>query len=174
MKSILKIIFILAPLLLSVEFSQLNAKETVKQIQFSFDDRDWEKSFENINDGKMIMVYTLKGETVNDWTELVTVQKIPAMPITPLQFYKNFIKNDQAKENAEWLTSKIIQKGRKDIFFEWAISKGPLAEHEWLRLFKTPKETWLLKYTTKKLADVEKVRPTWEKIMHEAKITNVS
>lgn len=174
MKHVLKFIFILAPLLLSVEFSQLNAKAAEKQLQFSFDDRVWEKGFENASDGEMIIEYTLKGETVHDWTELVTVQKFPATPMTPLQFYKNFIASFQAAGNKEGFNSKIIEKGRSGIFFEWTIAKGPSAEHEWLRLLKTPQATWVLKYTTKKLNEVDKVRPIWEKILNEAKLAKVS
>lgn len=151
----------------------LGAKERStceERLQFTFDDRQWEKGFEKQTSEASIIEFTLKGEDVNHWTELVTVQQFPKIAFTVEEYYKTFMQDLKASVQPAQVQSKIISQTPDSIFFEWWISgQTPHAQHEWFRLFKTPQSTLVLRYTTKKLNDVEKVRGTWEKILQDAK-----
>lgn len=153
---------------LSLQF--LDAAECDQQLKFSFDDREWIKGFEQNEKGSSIVEYTLKGETVDNWNELVSVQKL--IPISSLDLYHEvFIKKLGESVNPEKVESKIITKNDDSMLFEWWINKGADAQHEWFKLIQTPESTLVLRYTTKKLGDVDKIRPTWEKILNDATYT---
>lgn len=155
-------------LFLSVQM--LGATECEQQLKFSFDDRTWEKGFEQNEKDSSIIEYTLKGETVNDWTELVSVQKL--IPISSKDLYYNiFIQKLKESVSPEKVESKIISKNDDSMVFEWWIDKGPEAQHEWFKLIQTPDSTLVLRYTTKKLDQIDKIRDTWEKILKDATYT---
>lgn len=168
MSSILKTFSALSLLLASLNV--VGAAECVQEVKFQFDDRTWEKGYENADKEASITEYALKGETVGDWSELVSVQKL--VPISSIDtYYDVFMQKLNEAVAPEKAESKIISKKDDSILFEWWIDKGPEAQHEWFKLFQTPDSTLILRYTTKKLDDVEKVRGTWEKILNDATYT---
>lgn len=150
-----------------------------ENIQFSFDNRDWIQAFENQKDKTSIVEYIVKGDNIDHWSELVSVQKLVPLGATSVdQYYDEYVKALKIAVSPTEVHSRVIHKNDspllKDnfILFEWWIDgESPDAQHEWFKLIKTPHSTWVLRYTTKKLNDVEKVRKTWEKILDEATYT---
>jgi hypothetical protein len=167
---IFKTIFLLIALL---NFDRLYSTEEdvecEESLQFSFDNRPWKRAFENSNSQASIVEFTLKTENVDNWTELVTVQKLVPISATVENYYLEFMHNLRKAVNPEKVYSRLINKNDTSGLFEWWIDgKGPNAQHEWFKLIKTPNATLILRYTTKKLDDVEKVRGPWEKILNAA------
>lgn len=145
------------------------AKEVKQPIQFSFDDRQWEQGFTDSKGELLMTEYTPKGESIENWSELVTVQKFPALNITPDQFYQEFLKNLRATVSPVEVKTRMISQNHDSMLFEWWIEGNtPFAQHEWFRLFVRPDATLVLRYTTKKTADLDKVGETWTKLLNAA------
>ena len=159
-------------LLLLVSLFQLTeAKEECKQnIVFSFDDRDWEVGYEASNDETAMVEFVLKGENVENWKELVTVQKVSFTQGSLDDYYKVFLKLLKESVAPALVNSKLIRKTSDTVFFEWWISgQGPQTQHEWMKIFKIDGGAISLRYTTKNVDQVEKVRKVWEKNIDESK-----
>lgn len=145
-------------------------KMCLEHIHFNFDERDWEKGFQDSNQETSITEFVLKGENVDSWTELVSVQKLIPIESTDI-YYKEFIKQLKKAVAPSAVHSHIIQNSEGVLFFEWWIlPPSPQAQHEWFKLFKTSEGTYVLRYTTKKMNTVEKARPIWEMILEKASI----
>lgn len=161
-------------LCLCLAFQFINCAETKEceeLLKFTFDDRDWEKGFDDTNAEGSILEFTLKGESVDNWSELISVQRFTNVNASTNEYYKLFIKELEKAVKPDEVHTRLISRDKDSIFFEWWIDKGSKsAQHEWFRLFKTPDSILVLRYTTKQLDDVEKVRPTWEKILQNAKV----
>lgn len=162
--------FLALPLALVFFAGTIEATTQVENspVQFSFDDRAWEQGFTANTPDSSITEYVLKGENVDGWSELVTVQTLPALNISPQQFAEAFLGELKRSVEPTEVQSKIIDQTDKTILLEWWIATGPNAQHEWLKLIMTPQKTLALRYTTKKAEDVEKVRAAWEKILQNA------
>lgn len=165
---------ILFTLLLSLQFfNGLMAKECQEQLFFTFDEREWEKGFEEGDKQQFILEYVLKGETVNKWSELVTVQRFLGLNASVNDYYKIFIEELKKSVFPADVHTKILERSSNSMLFEWWIDKeSPHAQHEWFKLFQTPYSLFILRYTTKQMDDVEKVRKTWEKNLQNAKVTS--
>ncbi len=156
-------------------FQTINAKQCEEQIDFKFDDRQWEKGYEASTAEGSIVEYTLKGENVHNWTELVSVQSVPLAAVSMDDYYTYFMDGIKKAAQPADAQSRIINKTKDSIFFEWWIAaNSPLAQHEWFRLFKTPASFMIIRYTTKKLDDVNKAKPIWEKILNDATVKEIN
>ncbi len=153
----------------------LHATQDEFYIKFAKDDREWHLDYQNSSGSSFIAEFTLEGETVNDWSELITVQAISVPSPSLRKYYSEFIRNlkDAAVEHE--VQKRLILKERKSIFFEWWIHEdSPEAQHEWVRAFKREDRIYILRYTTKKIHEVEKVRPIWEKNLRKARLKSGS
>lgn len=140
-----------------------------EHLEFYLDVSKWKQAFKNSNEQASIVEFTLKNEKVENWSELVTVQKFPPLGSTVEQYYQEFIRDLENTVSPDQVYSRVIKKNDNTVLFEWWISeKSPFAQHEWFKLIQTPHSTMILRYTTKKLDQVEKVRSTWEKILDSA------
>lgn len=146
-------------------------KECEELLHFKFDDRDWKNAFEDSNESASIMEFTLTNENINNWTELVTVQKLPAIQGTPKDYYQKFIEVLSKNVEPAKVESKVIHETPDSIFFEWWINDDKtLDQHEWFKFFDTKRSSWILRYTTKNVDDLDKVRSIWEKNLDAASI----
>ncbi|KAF3361794.1 Uncharacterized protein PHSC3_001649 [Chlamydiales bacterium STE3] len=140
-------------------------------LHFVFDDRQWKKSFEESNEESSIIEFTLENESIKNWSELVSVQRFTNIHVSLNEYYKILVAKLKELSYPYEAHMQIINRAPDSLLAEWWIDKGsPLAQHEWLRMFKTPSSIMLLRYTTKQLNEVEKVRRTWEKILNDASI----
>lgn len=149
-----------------------NEPETCEELlKFHFDGRKWKKAYESSDHDSSITEFTLKGESPDSWSELVTVQRFLHTQASLHEYFSLFEKNlkDMAYPNEAHI--RIIDRNPSSLLAEWWVSKGsPLAQHEWIKIFKTPYSIMLLRYTTKQVDEVEKVRKTWESILNQSHI----
>ncbi len=152
----------------------LLAYTETEDLIFELTDTRFHVDYTASNEHSSIYEMTIEGETVNNWSELVTIQKIPRINAPFEDFYKYFTVGLR-RDNPDYSCgSRIISSNENSIFFEWWLEgKGPNAQHEWYRMIQNSKDCFILRYTTKKLGQVEKIRSTWEKCLQEAHIGNL-
>lgn len=156
--------------LLSLFFFCMNLAHTNEitdcneHIEFYLNLNKWKQAFKNSNEFAAIVEFTLQEENVNNWTELVTVQQLPPIEGTMDQYHHIFMDNLKKTISPSQAYSHIIKKSKNTLLFEWWIPHGIFAQHEWFKLIKSPCSIWILRYTTKKMDQVEKERDTWKNI----------
>jgi hypothetical protein len=144
-------------------------QECEEQVLFAFDGRDWDQAYDATKGDTSIIEFVPKGDDIDNWSELVSIQKLSQFDATVDEYYDAFIDEMKKEVSPDEVNSKVISKDDdKSIFFEWWINEGKNAQHEWFKLIKTPQSVLVLRYTTKKMDDVENVRSTWEKILSES------
>ena len=158
-------------LFLVLAFLSLQAWE--ERIEFSLDGRDWSEGYKSSSNGYFVFELVLPGETVHNWSELVTIQKLPPLEIAFQDYYDNFIAG--VKNIDQSFQGRILAQDNESIFFEWWTndSLSPQRQHEWFKLIKTLYGVFIFRYVTKKIDTVDQIRPVWEKIMREAKVVSI-
>lgn len=141
------------------------------EIEFTFDNRKWKKDYEQKAQEAAIIEFTLENESVQNWSELVTIQKFIPLNIAVEDYYKEYLKLLKQSVNPSTVDSKILSQDENSIFFEWWIDdQGPNAQHEWFKLFKSPNAYYAFRYTTKKMDKIGKAGESWKKIISDSKL----
>ena len=143
-----------------------------ENMALGFDGREWELGYNVENDKEGIQEYVLKGETVNNWSELVTVQAFFGLQekTTPEQFMDNMIKS--LKEICPKLISSVIRKGDKDVMFDWEVKDclGQDNQYEIDRIISGNRAIWHIHYATKKLPISPDKRNEWQGLLNSAEL----
>lgn len=126
-------------------------------------DRTWKLDYSAEAPHHVLHEYVTGGENVDNWTELLTLEYMPATPITPKEFVERYIEMLKSKvPSTVAVNYKILRADEGAALFEWWIKKpAALAQHEYYKLVKYPKYTRILRYTTKHLATVDKNKVFW-------------
>lgn len=144
-----------------------------EQIAVHLDDREWEIGYKAKDDTQGIAEFVLKGETIQNWTELVTAQ-------TFFGLQKKAAAKDLAQAVIKDIKSicpdaicNIIKNGSKDLLFEWEIKNCPGQEdqHEISRVISGKEGIHLVHYVTKKLPLSPEKRNEWIKLLSLAALT---
>lgn len=142
-----------------------NLIQAEEYLLFDLDLHLWKLAFKNSNPQASLVEFILKEESLQNWTEMVTVQKIPASLNTVGQIYSDFMKG---LLSIGPIQSRVISLKEGALLFEWWILDSPFAQHEWFKIIKTPRSIMTLRYTTKKMDQVEQVRSVWEEILEDS------
>ena len=130
----------------------------------SFDGRNWEVGWQKHDEQQSIIEYVLGGETVYNWSELVTVSIMIGLQetVTPEQFMENMKQN--MKSSVQW---NVLEKGDNDILYEWKVMGDPDLDdqHEIARITSTKEGMYSMRYTTKKVPISPDRREEWIKIL---------
>lgn len=158
-------------------FFHLNASiatiDAAPPIVFSTDadGRNWKLGYNVKNDQMSLSEYIIEGETLENWSELVSIMAIWPADITLEQYFDSFVISLKKLIPDNNIQTKIIARGPNTLLAEWWLDeKSSNAQHEWIQLFRDASTIYSLRYTTKKLDTVEAKRPIWEKILKEAKL----
>ena len=141
-------------------------------VQFSLDKegRKWKKGDAHKDDQVEIATYILEDESPSKWTEIVTVQAVKGLKMAPEKFFNLFLDQLKTLVPGKKVESKILKQSDNTLFAEWWIDdKSPEAQHEWVRIIQTPEALITIRYTTKKLDQVDAVRSKWEGFLNEVK-----
>jgi len=141
-----------------------------EDLKFDFDGREWAEGYKAGDDEQGIREYVLKGETVNDWTELVTVQAFFGLQekTTPGDYMANMRKG--LKEVCPDPMWNVIRAGKDDITFEWEVKKCPDQDNQYEidRIISGAKAIWYIHYVTKKVPIPPEKRSKWIKLIESA------
>jgi len=144
--------------------------------QLTFDGRVWNIGYQASNFQGSIIEYVLNDESINNWTELVTIQ-------TFLGLQKNASAQafaDQTKEklkqqcpDLKWI---ILKQTEDDVMYEWSIKNCPADkdQHEIARIIKGQYGMYIFHYVTKKMPIDPKIRNEWIKLIKSATINQTS
>lgn len=92
---------------------------------FEYDERKWELGYQASHNGAQIEEYVLSGETVEDWSELVTWQYLPNFQerADALTFMKQLRKLRQARDpEVVW---EVIEKDHQSVLYKWESFNNP-------------------------------------------------
>lgn len=82
----------------------------------NFDSRQWQLGYQAATDSQAIREYVLPGQTVHNWTELVTSQYF-ARDVSPKALFEQFTL--QVSRGCPSLRTSIIEESNDTIIFEW-------------------------------------------------------
>lgn len=166
-------IFFLAAALFAVLVSMASIA-SAEQISLKFDDRDWVLAKEEEDKVQGIRVYTLNGETMDKWTEMITVQAFFGLQLqaTPEDYMNGMMKS--LKETCQDSTSKLIRQGANDIVFEWQMGpcSGQETQGEIDRVIAGDQAMYVIHYAAKKNPLDPTKREEWIKLLDSITLTN--
>lgn len=141
------------------------------------DERKWALGYSAVDGLSGIMEYVLEGETVRDWTELVSAQTF---------VFRSF--NGDVPELKKWaaetrkaldkgigtLEFKVLETGKNDLIYEWQLTGSAEAgdQYELARAITGEQGMHLVRYTTKKLPVSTADRKKWRKLLKGATVTS--
>ena len=137
-------------LLMAVFFCFAQVEAQMTPLQLKFDGRDWVLAYKNETDTSLISEFILKGETLNNWSEMVTIHAFwgpDAKTVEPYARGRQFIQ--ELTQSVKDAHSKFISQTPDNTLFEWW-TQGAHPEHEWVRVLKDPGHGYyIVRYTPK-------------------------
>lgn len=130
------------------------------------DERKWKVGHEATEEGRLIREYVLDNEDATAWTELFSIQQFNDVPVAPQEFFKLFVDGLKQAVPQNKVESRVISDTPDVLLGEWWVhDKSQNDQHEWIKIFKEGDEILIVRYTTKKVDDVEAIRKKWETIL---------
>jgi hypothetical protein len=171
MRSLLKIALAMSIVLPYIGAANVAHDPVKEPWSFGFDGRKWAVGNRRQVGSEAVIEYVLPGETVTNWSELVTSQFIGDMDrFDPEQWLTMFTESMAEK----YTTFKWKRYSVKDgsVLFEWQHQGGSQwpAQHEVKRVVKQGRTVYILAYVkkTSKLDDTK--REKWIDLLKEATI----
>ena len=139
------------------------------------DGRDWKAGHRLVNNVHTTTEYTLPDQQVQNWKELVTVERLLGLTdkkVSTEQLMDSIKKRIQSIDpKAEW---KIIKDGDDDVIYEWRFAaKGDRpAHHEMARLIKGKHDIYRIAYSTR--SGIGNKRKQWANLLNSAQLVDVT
>ena len=156
---------------------RLDAKAGVaprrERIKFSFDDGEWQLGYQHEDSQHKIMEFVRKGETVNAWSELVTMQNFALTPKdrprTEMYAALMWLRERECPGSTVW---HLIDLDEKSILFEWQATPcaGWPNQHEISRYLDGKWNRYRLAYTAKVRELPAEKRALWIRDLSAARI----
>jgi len=138
---------------------------------------NWRKGFEQGHQNQPYIVeYVPEGETVDNWTKMLSIQNFPAKSVANLSTPEAFMNVLKAKMQSRCPTVfwDVIQKGEADILYEWRIencSPNP-DQHEIAKVIFSKMNVFAVHYVSKVKVLPENERKDWIERLRNADIVN--
>ena len=145
------------------------------RLNIQTDGRQWLPGHRLVNNIHTTTEYVLPGQEVQNWEELVTVERLLGLadrkvdPQQLMESIKQRIQNLDPK--AEW---KIIEENENDVLYEWRLS-GTLERpphHELARLVKGRRDIYRIAYAAR--TELGTNRDTWTNLLRSAKLVELT
>lgn len=144
------------------------ANQTAKPV---FDNREWELGWTIAQEanapqnGQVYEEYVLKGETVQNWSELVTIQFFPDLnKKTTLENFEALNKKELSKTcpSVKW---RSLSNTEDERMWEWDVKdcKAAADQSDLTRIVKTDKGVFVFHYGIKKSPMPDDKKKEWEK-----------
>jgi hypothetical protein len=144
--------------------------------QLTFDGRVWSIGYQASNFQGSIIEYILSGESIENWTELVTIQTFLGLQKnTSAQAFAEKTK-ENLKAQCQDLRWNILKQTEDDVIYEWSIKNCPIDkdQHEIARIVSGKYGIYVFHYVTKKIPINAKIRSEWIKLIKSATINQSS
>ena len=141
---------------------------------FQFDGRKWEVGFSHSPSASQCGIeYVLKGESVTNWSELVTSQFAGGLTGFTLDEWLKLFTEGMSKKYPSFKWKKIPMNDGS-LLFEWSHKKGEWpAQHEIKRGIYIDNYVYFLSYAKKTEQLDKKTRAQWIEILKNAKLTSL-
>lgn len=160
---------VLAIILTMTTFSGTLQAEDKNGVVFSLkgDDKMWKIGSQFHVDSQEIAQYIPENETINNWTELFTIQTMENARLDPLNVFHLLLKElGNIGSGANIVGHRIISNDDRGLLAEWWIDQqAPTDQHEWIRIFNAGSSTAILRYTTKKTDKLDESAKVWIPIL---------
>jgi hypothetical protein len=151
------------------KYEFVNHAKTSERWVFGFDSREWYLGFEASTATRTIREYVLTGQTIENWTELVT-SLFDAAAGTPKEVFGRF-RTDLARDCPS-LRISIIEESAESILLEWQHEgcQGFPAQHEIRRITSARGGILTLSFAQKTRQLMPDKRRTWLSIIRAASV----
>jgi len=140
-----------------------------EKLQLKFDERKWELGYNTKDETQGIREYVLKGETVNNWGELVTAQAFFGLQAKANagEFAGNMVMD--LKKACPDLVWKALKDSPNDVLMEWEVKNcpGQTDQYEIDRIISGENAIYCIHYATKRVPISPEMRDKWIKIMSQ-------
>jgi len=141
------------------------------------DERDWNEGHSNQEKNTIILEYVPPGETVQNWSELVSMQIIQNVPleVSAEKFVAEIADQHRSrKPGCEIVSQKIVASSQTEVLYEQSLAKcAPFRDEYSIRkAIRGPRSLMEVSYSkTSALSDLEKRK--WEEIVGKTTLLNV-
>ncbi len=136
----------------------------IEKPKLHFDNRDWVVGNEQSNDRESITEYVLRGETVYNWSELVSLgTQFGLKEYATAEKFMEGIKALLMEKTSRKVVWNTIESNDKEAIYEWKTINAPSVDnqHELARVICGNKDIYSVRYTTKKLPLSDQQRQEW-------------
>lgn len=146
-----------------------HTREVPERWNFAFDSRPWQLVYQAANRQNATREYVLIGQTVHDWSELVS-SYYAAGEIPLRAFFEEFRRG--LAHDCPSLRVSIIEETADSILFEWRHTgcQGQPAQHEIRRIESVEAGTLMLSFVEKTRELSAEKRATWLAIIKAASV----
>lgn len=143
--------------------------ESVK-VNFALDERDWEVGYQNKTDDMYILEFVVKGQTVDNWKELITFEFFPGLQkrINCEQFAEGFVEHLKVTEPKTEVD--VYYAKPNDTLIEWGVngSKKNPNQDELDRFILGKQGLHVIHYVKKTTELTDAERNKWIKFLQSA------
>jgi hypothetical protein len=142
---------------------EVNAEEEVAGVgeaaekeSFIANGKEWQLGFTDSQNG-LFKEYVLAGETVDNWSELITVQRYSNPNGIPVQGYADQFKASLEQSVAGNLQFNILKEDAENLYYEFQVTEDPVHpdQYETARIESEGGEIWFVHYAIKN-AEIDK------------------
>ncbi len=156
----------------AVAVKRVPAQATIEQVRFDFDGREWREGYSIDKRDRTLKEFVLPGETVKNWTELVTINTFwgKQTRMTPKKTMRR-TKKITLKQcpNTTWT---VINESKEEVLFEWQTTECPGfgSQYEVSKIMRGKMGIHSLAYANKKLPISADRRNRWINLIERAKL----
>ncbi len=156
---------------LILTFGGLGAVKTV--VDFGLDKSRWDIAYEGEVDNFKIIEYVPKGQSIENWSELISVVAYDGVSVSPGSVFKSMIEEIKYRDPDSTVESSILENGEDSLIAVWNLknSKTP-EERNWIKIFAKNNELHTLLVTSKQCKEAEPKSKVWEKMLKNAKLVS--
>lgn len=147
----------------------------IDRLTIETDGRKWRAGHRLVSNVHTTTEYVLPGEQVQNWKELVTVERLLGLSdrkVEPKQLMQSIKKRIQTLDpKATW---KVLAENEDDVLYEWRFSNDGKRSphHEMARLVKGQQDIYRIAYSAR--SDLGGNRKTWAKLLNSAKLVDLT
>lgn len=141
-------------------------------VKLYFDEREWSLGADN-SKNNLFYEYVVNGQTVDNWTELVTLQIFNGMQKKANgETYANWMLNQLYSRYGEKLSANIIQNDPSDYMVEWRIKGSQQGEDQYEidRVIVSTESLIIMHYVKKPTIATKSERDKWVMILNKAEV----
>lgn len=119
-------------------------------------------------------VFLPKGQTLGNWREALLYHHVSKTSIPLIIYVNNFIKELDERLGGLFET-RILKEENDFILLEWWLDKElPDSQHGFIQILKVSNGIDFIRYTTKNVDKIEKIKPFWENILMNFRIKPIA